>query len=153
MPLAAGGQPLLRASGGPEIVNRFSMVTKTLILGLLLSCAGYQAEPFAALQYRDEGFSPPGGADTYDGWTYQIGMRYVPPVRLDDVQLLSLVPKVPTTPVPVVVEQPKGEDGLPDEVINSTLENATYAGAASLLALAVVIWVWRRKPRKVDSKP
>ena len=117
---------------------------------LLSSCLGYQVEPYLELAHRDEQFTAPGGADGYEGQMYTLGMRYVPPVRLDEMQLVSLAPRPTNTPVPVVVEQ-VGDD-LPSEVINNTLEKATYAGAACLLALAVVIYVWRRRPKTKPEK-
>jgi len=117
------------------LVNRATVALLILLAIVLVvvmcSCKGYQVEPYGALSFRDEQFTPSGGADTYTGWTYTVGARYVPPTEM---------------PIPVYV-QPVGSQGAPVTVTTnaaqapkSDIEAATDAVKGTVDALKGVEW-------------
>jgi len=105
---------------------------------LCAGCAGYQIEPYSEVQYRDERFTPEGGASTYSGETVMVGARYKAPARLDDYQLSRLEAALrdkPPPPPEVVVEAPTSTLGDLSDLGKDSDGNWTAWGAAVVIGL------------------
>ena len=125
-------------------------------------CVDYQLSPYAEVRYRDEHFSPPGGASDYGGETFMIGVRYVPPTRISymapGVGASSLVAsRIPALPVDhtTTINMPKDERPKSDiESIADIGKNKdgdwTGWGICALLVFGFVfkeVWARRSQPK------
>ena len=112
---------------------------------LLAACQGYQTEPYAEVQLRDEHFADPN--NTYEGETFMVGVRYVPPMRLQESQLTRLEHAMRPQTVggqPIVIDH-KDDSGDLKDLVEAGSNVSTWAAVGGLLAIALIIFVWRRK--------
>ena len=117
---------------------------------VLTACAGYQVEPYAEVQLRDETFSDGSRDDTYEGNTFMVGARYVPPVRLDATQATRFETAWRGLPAPpqITVEGAESEVGGLTAAVKDI--DWTWPMVAALL---VVAWTARELKRKPNAKP
>jgi len=136
------------------------MRTATLIALALVGCAEYQAEPYASITYRDEGFHNPAGVTTdYEGPSLTVGVRYVPPTRVSHLPPLRVdtLPPIYQPSGPVTVnsgsEAPKGAVGeIGDLMTKARQPDGSYDPVSvGILALALAafvaltIWISKKK--------
>lgn len=117
-------------------------------------CANYQPSPYAEVQYRDETLGS-SIHDEYNGTTFMVGVRYVPPVIVSDFPVLAL---------------PYSLEGQKETVVNTYVQEEEKKSAAEevkeaveivkdadwtwpmVAALIVVAWIIREFKRKPKEK-
>lgn len=106
---------------------------------LLFGCLGYQTEPYAELQHRTEVL----GATDYNGETFMVGVRYVPPTRISHVARGMI--ELDAMPVEVNVQQPEEPQSEVEAIAELASQyDFTWPGVAGLLVIA---WFYREMKR------